>query len=435
MKDTQIIKATNMRYPAQIQTAIELIEHHKETPKPIDKLMASFFKARRYIGSKDKGVIADTVYNVFRRQGEINYILDTLNAEQTARHQLIIFCLIENKDVTDIFSGIAYAPEKLSSAEKKMSKSNIFSILKKAPDHIKLNLPEWVCSKLKNDFESNWEDVAKSLHGRAPTDIRVNKQKTSKRQLLKNLKELGFEFEETPYSSYALRMQSRKSLFGTDAFKNGHFEVQDEGSQLIAQACGASQGLKVVDFCAGAGGKTLALTDNMRGKGTIYACDIHERRLGEMPKRLKRAGVADIVRTVLLSSETDKWVKRHKDHMDIVLIDAPCSGSGTWRRSPDALWKLSPENLKNLAETQKNILNSACRLVKEGGTLIYATCSIFKEENHQQVSKFLADHPEFELVDLFNESHPLAGQQLLQLTPYEHHTDGFFMAKMVKKGQ
>lgn len=422
-----------MRYPAQIQAAIELLEQHLETPAPIDKLMAKFFKARRYIGSKDKGVIADTTYGIFRRLGEINYVLNVLGGEETPRLQALVYTILENKDPKEIFSGEGYSPDRLNENELRISRENIFALLKKSPEHVKVNMPEWIYNKLSVDLGNTLEDEVKALHGRAPTDIRVNKTKTSKRQLLKKLKDEHFDFEETPYSPYALRMESRRSLFGTEMFKEGHFEVQDEGSQLIAHACGVEKGMKVTDFCAGAGGKTLALADAMAGKGTIYACDIHERRLGEMPKRLKRAGVADIVRSTLLTSETDKWVKRHKGQMDAVLIDAPCSGSGTWRRSPDSLWKLEQENLNNLTQTQANILESAQRLVKEGGTLVYATCSVFKDENHKQVEAFLTKHPEFELVNAFDDEHPLAGEKLVQLTPNKHNTDGFFMAKMVRK--
>ena len=423
-----------MQHPAQIQAAIELLEQYNDMPIPVDKLMASFFKSRRYIGAKDKGVIADTIYTVFRRFAEIMEILSHEKHPQTPRAMVITSLMIEGENVAEIFAGTGYGPAPLDQKEQRLLGANLQSIRSKMPVHSRLNVPEWSIEKLKDMFGEHWKEEALALHGRAPTDIRANVMKTNRKDLLSALKRQEFNFENTSLSPTCLRMKSRKSLFGTEEFKKGFFEIQDEGSQLIAHACGASRGQKVVDFCAGAGGKTLALAAAMGGKGTLYACDIHERRLGEMPKRLKRAGVADTVRTVLLTSETDKWVKRHKDQMDVVLIDAPCSGSGTWRRSPDSVWKLTEESLENLTKTQASILESACRLVKDGGTFVYATCSVFKEENHAQIEAFLAKHPEFELTEPFGEGHLLAGQKMIQLSPHNTGTDGFFMAKMIKKG-
>lgn len=402
-----------MRYPGQIQAVIDILTLHAERPSPLDKLMAHYFKTHRYIGSKDKGVIADKLYGLFRRFGEVEFVLNRADLPKTPRTHILAYLMLEADEVLDIFTGEQYAPEKLSEKEKSLS-------VKKIPSDVQMNMPEWLYPYLEKAFKDDWKDAAKALHGRAPTDIRTNTLKTSRGALQKHLKKEGFDLAETEHSPLCLRMPSRRSMFGLDLFKQGHFEVQDEGSQLIAQMCDVKAGDKVVDFCAGAGGKTLALAAQMRAKGTLYACDIHERRLSEMPKRLKRAGVADMVRTVLLESETDKWVKRHKGKMDCVLVDAPCSGAGTWRRSPDALWKLTESSLKNLMQTQENILKSAARLVKDGGSLVYATCSVFAEENMQQIEKFLTTHDDFRLV----EHH--------QLAPHTTDTDGFFMAKLVR---
>ena len=230
-----------------------------------------------------------------------------------------------------------------------------------------------------------------------------------------------------------LRVEGRPPLATLKCFKDGLIEVQDEGSQLVGLLVDAKPGMRVVDFCAGAGGKTLAIAAQMRNKGKIFACDVLQGRVDRAAVRFTRAGIHNVERKGL-SSERDPWVKRHAGTFDRVLIDAPCTGTGTWRRNPDAKWKLTRQDLAELTELQRRILDSACRLVKPGGRLIYATCSLLAEENEAQIAHFLSHHAEFKLLPLPYVWHdviggaPPAEGAMLSLTPARNGTDGFFAA-------
>src|SRR6185369_3433163 len=231
----------------------------------------------------------------------------------------------------------------------------------------------------------------------ASTDLRVNTIKATREEAIAALKAEGIVAAPTTLSPVGLRVHGRPPLATLQCFKDGLIEVQDEGSQLVALLADARPGMRVADFCAGAGGKTLAIAAQMKNKGKIVACDVLEGRIERAAVRFNRAGVHNVERKAL-SSERDQWVKRHAGTFDRVLVDAPCTGTGTWRRNPDAKWKLSPEDLTELAEIQRNILDSAWRLVKPGGRLIYATCSLLAEENEAQVEAFLSEHADFRLV-------------------------------------
>jgi 16S rRNA (cytosine967-C5)-methyltransferase len=230
-----------------------------------------------------------------------------------------------------------------------------------------------------------------------------------------------------------LRLAERVPLGGLATFKNGLVEVQDEGSQIAALLVDARPGMRVVDFCAGAGGKTLALAAQMANRGKLVACDVSARRLEKGVRRLRRAGVGNAERRAL-TSERDKWVKRHAGRFDRVLVDAPCLGTGTWRRNPGDKWRVTPEELADLLVRQHQILNSAARLVRPGGRLVYATCSVLREENEAQADAFLAATPEFSVVPAADVWHGAiggvapGGERYLRLTPALHGTDGFFVA-------
>ena len=248
----------------------------------------------------------------------------------------------------------------------------------------------------------------------------------------------GVATEPTPLSPVGLRLRKRVPLSGLAAFKDGLFDVQDEGSQIAALMAGARPGMRVVDFCAGAGGKTLALAAGMANRGKLVACDVSARRLERAALRLRRAGVGNVERRVL-TSENDKWVKRHAGGFDRVLVDAPCLGTGTWRRNPDAKWRSRPEDLAELVERQQAILRSAARLVRSGGRLVYVTCSLLREEDEAQADAFLAAMPDFALVpaarawkETIGGASP-AGENYLFLTPARHGTDGFFVAVFERK--
>ncbi len=250
----------------------------------------------------------------------------------------------------------------------------------------------------------------------------------------------GSVAEPTPWSPIGLRLAGRTPLAGLAAFGDGLFDVQDEGSQIAALLVGARPGMRVVDFCAGAGGKTLALAAGMANRGKLVACDVSARRLDRAARRLRRAGVGNVERRVL-ESERDKWVKRHAGSFDRVLVDAPCLGTGTWRRNPDAKWRSGPEDLVELQERQQQILRSAARLVRPGGRLVYATCSLLREEDEVQAEDFLAAEPGFSALpgarawdEAIGGMSP-AGEQYIFLTPARHGTDGFFVALFERRSE
>lgn len=430
-----------MQYPAQLAESILFLKEALTQSYPVDQQMARYFKARRYIGSKDKGVIADMVYLIMREKDQLTWLLTQLDAEITARNYVLMALrhlhkLSLNK-LAEHFGSTTYAAEALSADEEEMLKAYKRIDLTQMPEAVQLGLPEWLVAKFKDIYPTNYQEEALAFKTSAPLDIRVNKLKTSRTALLKLLNEQGFAFEKTKRSPFGLRMQERKSLFGTDAFQNGLLEVQDEGSQLIALMAGAQKGMRVVDFCSGAGGKTLAMAMMMQNKGKVDACDINARRMKELKPRLVRAGI-DTVQSHLLESERDAWVKRQKGKADVVLLDVPCTGTGTWRRNPDMKWKLTEEDVQELMSTQKSILESASRMVKVGGALVYATCSVLKEENEQQIESFLVSHPQFSLEsaqDFWTKTYDVACPfegDMMRLSPAKHQTDGFFAARLVR---
>jgi 16S rRNA (cytosine967-C5)-methyltransferase len=263
--------------------------------------------------------------------------------------------------------------------------------------------------------------------------LRVNLLKADRKTARHALAAEGVATEPTPLSPVGLRLDKRAPLSGLAAFRDGLFDVQDEGSQIAALMAGARPGMRVVDFCAGAGGKTLALAAGMANRGKLVACDVSADRLERAGRRLRRAGVGNVERRAL-SSEHDKWVRRHAGGFDRVVVDAPCLGTGTWRRNPDAKWRSQPNDLSELIERQQQILRSAARLVRPGGRLVYVTCSLLREEDEAQAEAFLAAEPGFALMpasSVWRETiggvSP-GGDRYLFLTPARHGTDGFFVA-------
>jgi len=282
-------------------------------------------------------------------------------------------------------------------------------------------------------FGKGLEREMAALNASAPIDLRVNLLRTSREAARRALADEGVSGEPTLWSPIGLRLRERVPLGGLAAFKEGLIEVQDEGSQIVALLAGAGPGMRVVDFCAGAGGKALALAAQMANRGKLVACDVSARRLERAARRLRRAGVNNAERRAL-TSERDKWVKRHVGGFDRVLVDAPCLGTGTWRRNPDAKWRATPQDLAELVIRQQQILGSAARLVRPGGRLVYATCSLLREENEAQAEAFLAAEPEFSAVPASRAWHETiggrspGGELYLRLTPARHGTDGFFVA-------
>lgn len=422
-----------MQPAAQVQAVIELFADSITTSYPADRLMANYFRSRRYIGSKDKAAISELFYTVLRQRLSLEFVLEVLAQPSTPSSLVAVQLQLDGLDIANIFTGQRYQPQRLANIDSISRASN--DIVDSAPEHVRLNVPAWIEPELKSSLGENYPAEMRASLQRASTDVRVNHLKTDQAALQAAFEKQGWQTKLGRYSPWSLRFERRVGFLNLPQFKQGWFEVQDEGSQLLALLTDASAGQKVVDFCAGAGGKSLAMAAMMENKGTLYASDVHSKRLAELEKRARRAGVHNI-RTHLLNSEHDKWVKQHQRRADIVLVDAPCSGTGTWRRNPDSRWNLTAQNLENLRALQSSILASASRLVKPGGRLVYATCSLLQSENEKQVAQFLQASPEYSRISL-----PLPETIQAQAEPSEvrllssqHQTDGFFVASLMRKG-
>ncbi len=328
------------------------------------------------------------------------------------------------------FDGSGYGADPLMPEERQLVAHA--RGLKNMPESVRLECPEWAYAGLKRAFPETFESEMQAMQCEAPLDLRVNTLKATREDVLKHLRGDGLEVVPTPYSPWGLRVQGRPPFSMHPLYQHGHMEVQDEGSQLLSLLCDVKPGEWVVDFCAGAGGKTMALAAMMQNKGRIWACDVEERRLDNARKRFRRSGI-HCVETICLTDERDDWVRKHSEKADCVLIDAPCSGVGTWRRNPFARWQNLGPQLETLVPLQASILESASRLVKPGGRLVYATCSMLPEENIDQVHRFLAAHPDFKWMPLSSTAVPVPFKgEALQLTPHQHQTDGFFAACMAR---
>lgn len=301
------------------------------------------------------------------------------------------------------------------------------------PRAVANDVPDWLLPHLESTFGKELEREMMALNAPAPIDLRVNVLKADRDRVRRALAAEGVTAEPTRLSPIGLRLKKRVPLSGLAAFKEGLFDVQDEGSQIAALMADARPGMRVVDFCAGAGGKTLALAAGMGNSGKLVACDVAAYRLDRAARRLRRAGVDNVERRTL-TNEHDKWIKRHARSFDRVVVDAPCLGTGTWRRNPDAKWRAFPQDLTELVERQQAILRSAARLVRPGGRLIYVTCSLLRKEDEHQTEVFLAAAADFVLLrasEIWQQTIgtpcPVAKDHLL-LTPARHGTDGFFVA-------
>ncbi len=297
------------------------------------------------------------------------------------------------------------------------------------PEAVKYEIPDWILPRLKALYGPALEAEMAAMNQTAPLDLRINALKTTREAALLALGREGLQARPTQFSPWGLRLANRQSVTQGKAFQDGLVEIQDEGSQLIALLVDAHPGMRVADYCAGAGGKTLAIAMTMDNKGHIVACDTSAPRLEGAIKRLRRAGVHNAEQH-LLGEPGDKWTKRQAGKFDRVLVDAPCTGTGTWRRNPDARTRLTETDLKELVAKQAMILDQAQKLTKPGGKLVYATCSLLNDENEAQVEAFLARYPMFKQVEV--EAPEALRGKYLRLTPRVHGTDGFFAAVMVR---
>jgi 16S rRNA (cytosine967-C5)-methyltransferase len=433
---------------ARLQAAIDLLTDMHTGTAPADRSAAAFFRNRRYIGGSDRRAILDHAYAVLRQMAKLDWWIGEFVSEQGLPHlerariiaKLILIDGWTADKVAGSFDGGDYRPKQMNRTERSFALSLEGADIRNGaqPKWVRFEYPEWIEKSLIKRFGPGYEQEMAAQIDEAATDIRANALKATRDEAIAALSAENVTATATHLSPLGLRLDGRPPMGALKCFQDGLIEVQDEGSQLAALLVDARPGQRVVDFCAGAGGKTLAIAAAMKNKGKIVACDTLKGRVERAGDRLKRAGVFNVERRGL-ESERDPWVKRHAGSFDRVLVDAPCSGTGTWRRNPDAKWNLQPEDLPRLAKLQASILDSAQRLVKPGGRLVYATCSMLAEENDHQIDAFLASHPDFERLpiadvwrDVIGTDCPADGPTL-SLTPLRHGTDGFFVAVMERK--
>jgi 16S rRNA (cytosine967-C5)-methyltransferase len=419
-----------------IRQAAMLLTDMLDFDKPADAKMSAFFRNNRDLGNKERAFIAESVYGVIRRFRYLSTV--TANDEKDpddARKLILAWLLrVQGRSLRDLDSMLTEQQKEWAVAIKAKSTADL-------PLAVQADVRDWLWEKLVKQYgESEALTIGRSMLEQATLDLRVNTIKASPAEVLEKMIAENINNENTissmPYSPIGIRMPNRLGISKHVLFTEGKIEVQDEGSQLLSYLVAPKRGQMVADLCAGAGGKTLALGALMRNTGRLYAFDVSEKRLNNLGKRLKRSGLSNL-NAQLINNENDLKLKRLNGKFDRVLVDAPCSGLGTLRRNPDLKWRQTEEDVLELNIKQKNILSRAAKLTKEGGRVVYATCSLLREENESVAEAFLDSNPDFTLVPA---NEVLAQQQInldtgkyLNLLPHLHGTDGFFAAVFEKQ--
>ncbi len=400
---------------------------------PADVLMSRFFRLNHKLGARDRSIIAEAIFYTLRHLSSITWQMKPIQPVRAPKlTAMVALARIYGRDALDAKTvGNDAAPL-----------DNILrSKVENATALVRSEVPFWLFDRLNNQFGDDAEALYESMKEGAPLDLRVNLLKARREEVLEALAEHGVEALPTPLSPDGVRLMTKPGLTSWPIYRDGKIDVQDEGSQLIARLVQPRRGEMVCDFCAGAGGKTLALGALMRSSGRLYAFDVNEKRLAGLTPRMRRAGLSN-VHPIAIKTERDVRVKRLVGKFDRVLVDAPCSGTGTLRRNPDLKWRMSEQELERVNAIQKSVLDSACRLVKAGGRLVYATCSLLREENQGVVEDFLAHHPDFKLLDAVE---ILAKQDVtlpqctaseapyFVMAPHQSGTDGFFGAVLERQ--
>lgn len=404
--------------------AVEILTEIAQGRLPADQVIHHHFRQRPQMGARDRGVVAESVYGVLRSRRSLAW---RMKVNESQWNHLVAGFLLDQgwaeRDFVLKWLGQGQAADALDRLQARSDAD--------APLAVRANLPDALAERLLPVYgEAGLLQLMAAMNQPAPVDLRVNVLKTDRATLQHMLDELGLPTEPTPYAPHGLRRMDRRPLFNLPAFKEGLFELQDEASQLVGHLLDPRPGERVLDLCAGAGGKTLQLGALMQSKGSLMATDISAHRLDKLTPRMRRAGLSN-VRPLPISGMSDNHLKRAKGTFDRILIDAPCSGTGTWRRNPDLKWR--PLDLEALNRTQLELLEGSVRLLKPGGRIVYATCSILPEENERIVEQFLERHPEFALrpaqAILHAQGIEVPGvEALLRLDPARHGTDGFFAA-------
>lgn len=407
-----------MSRPLHVKHSAELLDAILGGGRAADKLMETFFRSHREMGVRDRAQIAETVYGCLRHRRLLTHC-----AGEAAQAIVAAYLAKEGSSARALeqagFRGDARA---LVACVRTLDPRTL-------PFAVAASLPDWLAERIIAEYGDDAPALAEALNRPAPVDLRVNTLKARREEVQAGLAAEGFEADPTPFSPVGLRLRHRASIFHSRIFKEGLIEVQDEGSQLVSLLLEPRRGEMVVDFCAGAGGKTLHLGALMANSGSVYAFDVSAARLDRLAPRLARSGLSN-VRPVVIAHERDERVKRLYGKIDRVLVDAPCTGTGTLRRNPDIKWR--NVDIAALREEQTRILDAASRLLRPGGRLVYATCSLLREENESVIDAFLKTRAGYNLLParaiLARRHVPLEMGDALRLLPQRHHTDGFYAA-------
>lgn len=429
-----------MRLPGRIAAAIEVLADMEARKRPASEALKGWALDHRFAGAGDRAAIGNLVYDALRKRASHAFRM----GEDTPR-ALILSVAVHDwnqnvKSLNEDFSTDRFAPAPISEAQAaRLSDDSAFA---DAPDHVRADVPEWLAPSLERNFGSGWVAEGQGMTARPPLDMRANTLKSSRDRAAKSLSRFipqpcaiapdGLRIPSGPNDARTANVQA------DEGYQKGWFEVQDEGSQIVSLLAGAKAGEQVLDLCAGSGGKTLALAAAMGNSGQIFAYDSERPRLAPIHERLKRNGVRNAQVRNPDPGALDDLVGK----MDRVLVDAPCTGTGTWRRRPDTKWKLTPAQLEARLADQIAVLDEAARFLKPGGELVYVTCSILPEENGDQIEAFLARHEGFDLMalpEIWSRIFPYAIGPLsrdgktITLTPATTGTDGFFCARLRKE--
>ena len=429
-----------MRLGGRLAAAIEVLDDMEARHRPASEALRDWGLAHRFAGAGDRAAIGNIVYDALRRKRSAAWLFESETSRALAFGALVLDWAMSPEAIAAQLEGDRFAPDRMNDAERAALAGRD---LAEAPNAVRADCPDWCVPLLQQAFGEGWVEEAAALARRPPLDLRVNTLAATREKVLAELASTGAA--ASPLARNGIRIPPiegsgrHPNVQSEPAFRKGWFEIQDIGSQLAADLAGAEPGQQVLDYCAGAGGKTLAMAAGMENRGQIFAFDAEKQRLAPIFDRLKRAGT----RNVQAFADPAR-LEALEGHLDLVLVDAPCTGSGTWRRRPDAKWRLTERQLEMRQGEQAAILADASRFVKPGGRLAYVTCSIFRKENSAQVASFLTRNPAFYAEDhaavwasLFPQAEGLAHFESdggIVMTPARTDTDGFFVALLRKAG-
>jgi 16S rRNA (cytosine967-C5)-methyltransferase len=425
---------------ARIAAAIDILATIDDARRPAADVLKEWGFAHRFAGSKDRSSIAALVYDTLRSKASSAWIMGDAGARAAVIGALKQSQGMNGEDIATLFTGEGHAPPPLTDEERRRLEG---ATLAGAPDHIRGDYPEWLSAAFTESFGAEAAAEGAALSRRAPVDLRANELKSDRSKALAALSHLGAR--ETPFSPWGLRIAigadgRGPALAAEPAYVKGLVEIQDEGSQLAALLSGVEPGHQVLDLCAGGGGKSLAFAVMMKNKGQIYATDSDGRRLTPIYQRLDRAGARNV--QVRAPKGAQDVLSDLAGRCDIVFVDAPCSGSGAWRRNPDAKWRIRPGALEQRIRDQQQVLTKASQYVKKGGRLVYVTCSLLKAENEDRVAEFLSASEDFAPIDSGHLVRAAGMSELssyasklgagLRLSPLRTATDGFYIAALAR---